>query len=297
MKTNKATRIEAAPESAAFTLIELLVVIAIIAILAAILLPVLAKAKARAQAAQCMNNTKQLTLAWTMYGGDTIDACVQNDCQVAMNSEILKAASNPNYQPNSWTIANMDWSTSSYITNLAWIVRGLFLPYMAGNVASYRCPGDIYLSSAQVKAQFPYRTRSYSMNCNVGVDGTGLLGSPDSTYSGQSWGNPGYWCFSKIGSIRNPSEIYLFVDEQADSINDNWFSCGTINSDVWEDIPAGYHNNNGSFSFTDGHSEIHQWHTSPPLLEVNYKTHPPPASASGSQMDIQWIYLHCTASD
>src|SRR5471032_500137 len=67
----------------AFTLIELLVVIAIIAILAAMLLPALAKAKQKAQQAQCLSNMKQMQLCWQMYADDNQDTLVSNNTHAA----------------------------------------------------------------------------------------------------------------------------------------------------------------------------------------------------------------------
>src|SRR5260370_39605211 len=61
-----------------FTLIELLVVIAVIAILAALLLPVLAKARDRAWRIQCINNQRQMSLAWAIYPGENRERLVLN---------------------------------------------------------------------------------------------------------------------------------------------------------------------------------------------------------------------------
>ncbi len=215
-----------------FTLIELLVVIAIIAILAAMLLPALAGAKRKAQGIACLSNTKQLTLGWIMYQGDSEEKLMPCASWVDVGDQL-----------------DFQYRTSN--TNAAALVgtNSLMSPYIK-SPGVYRCPGDLKPAANGT------RVRSVSMLQSVGAGGG----------SGQFINGSGrtYFSAKKTSDLSHPgpSEIAVILDEHGDGINDATFACKygeAVGQEQWQDLPASYHNRCTSFSFADGHSEIHKW--------------------------------------
>ena len=214
----------------AFTLIELLVVIAIIAILASLLLPSLSKAKLRAQSVGCANNLRQLTVAWFLYPDDNHELLVNNH-----------GIDQTRTDQQNWVNNIMDWGTSEGNTNVAYLKSGKLSPYLADNIAIYKCPSDKSLAVSGP------RLRSMSMNSLVGDPG--VLTNKF---------NPAYEQYFKLHEIKNPSQIYLFLDEHPDTINDGFFM-NRWDEYNWGNLPASFHNGSANLSFTDGHVEGHKW--------------------------------------
>ncbi len=216
-----------------FTLIELLVVIAIIAILAALLLPALSRAKLKATLINCMNNQKQLALAFTLYAGDNQDVMISPDFVYGgVSYPLVCGGFWPDCYPSGSAAAAEQLVKDT-------LKKGPLWPY-ANNAGVYHCIGD-----TRWKLRKPGNGWAY-----------GSYSKADAM-NGSGWGMTP---FKKLGSVKQPSQSFVFIEE-ADPRNENdgtWV-LNPLPSPGWVDPFAVFHGLVSDFSFADGHVESHKW--------------------------------------
>ena len=296
-----------APGEAGFTLVELLVVIAVIALLMAILLPALTKAKEMGKRIVCMNNLKQLTLAWMAYadnnngkivngapqgGADATYACP--DCNP---TQYCKAVA-PTFPAFPRTYAHFD--------ELPWIGDGDAATIECG----YKCAMD-------TGALWKYMREYKSYRCPAGnkdelitytiVDSmNGLYGSTTVTgpvFSSRG-ANASVWN-NNSGTIKKASMRIVFIDEGRVTPDSYAVNYTGSNQEKWFDPPMVRHGNGVVVSFADGHAEVKKWQSKytldfgkraeratglPPVnVAPNPSDNPPPDDAA--YQDLYWMQI------
>jgi prepilin-type N-terminal cleavage/methylation domain-containing protein len=289
-----------------FTLIELLAVIALVAVLAVMLLPALAATRPNAQAFQCQNNEKQLTLAWQMYAEDNKDLLPPNDFPFST----AYFAYSQKGQMQNWAVGSMTQPVDSRIwqelvPTTANVHTNTCLAGYVTNAQTFRCPADQYIDPLS----HTQHVRSYSMNSAVGTlwwthyngyppvaVGAPVRGGwlPGANYNA---GQTTWITYDKITSFvrPGPAGTFLFMDGNPAAVSDGGMDVAATampGATYLIDGPSANHNGAGCISFVDGHVIDHKWldsRTGDAVQQFNFAGYAPPPLQTPDDPDCFYL--------
>jgi prepilin-type N-terminal cleavage/methylation domain-containing protein len=292
----------------AFTLTELLVVLVTLGILATLLLPALANTQpGSTKAFQCLNNMRQLGLAWLLYSNDNHDRLVTNadgnNTPVATRNWICPAVGG--------SPITLDWTASPKNTNTVYLIIdqnvlgvrciALMGNYVGKSIKIFLCPADNNLSTIQRALGWQNRIRSCAMNGAMG-DGSKWFALP---VGNPLW--PQFYNVKKMSDMHSPgpADCWVIMDEHPDSDDDATFyvnpaaANGTGTS--FEELPGSMHGNAAGLVYADGHSDLHKWTGSVTTQPFNanftsYLQAVPVGGDAASKNDLTWLAQHTPAN-
>lgn len=228
----------------AFTAIDLIASLAVLILFGLVATHAATSSRNLTRASLCLSNLRHLIFAWQLYATDHDGVLVGNYTG--------GDAINTNPKTSPWAIGWLDWNVSNHNTNTNYLRDQRFArlaDYILTKRNVHKCPADNF-QSPQQRSRGMHRVRSVAMNGTIG-GGNALTGPWD----------PIYRQARTLADLQfpTPAETTIIFDEHPDSINDP-FAYSPMRTQ-WIDVPGNLHNGAGSFSFGDGHVELHQWHT------------------------------------